>query len=128
MKGFHWAAALLLGFSTPALAGAQLSISLETGAGAEIVTANYDCSGAAPLEVQYINAGENSLALVPVEGEALVFVQVPSGSGARYVSGIHEWWDDGEGATLKNSLNEEEMSLSCSVIPAEGGGAADQEG
>lgn len=91
----------------PAHAGATLSIPLETGVDASITTARYSCAGGDPFAVQYVNAGENSLALMPVDGVERVFVLTVSASGARYVSGGHEWWSKGDGATLDDTMTEE---------------------
>jgi hypothetical protein len=50
-------------------------------------TVRYACEGLPPIRVEYINAGPNALAVVPVSGEAMVFANVLSGSGARYAAG-----------------------------------------
>ena len=66
--------------------------------------------------MQYINAGENSLALIPVDGTERVFVATVSASGARYVSGAHEWWSKGDGATLDDTMTDD-PAVDCT--PAE---------
>ncbi|HTX23800.1 MAG TPA: MliC family protein [Steroidobacteraceae bacterium] len=48
---------------------------------------------AAAFSVEYINGVGNSLAVVPVSGSELIFVNVWSGSGARYVAREYVWWD-----------------------------------
>lgn len=54
-----------------------------------------------PFTVQYLNAGENHLAVLPIHRQALVFANVISGSGARYAAGRYIWWDAGDrGVTL----------------------------
>ena len=56
---------------------------------------------AGPFTVEYLNAGENHLAILPVHGQALIFANVISGSGARYAAGQYIWWDAGDrGVTL----------------------------
>jgi membrane-bound inhibitor of C-type lysozyme len=56
---------------------------------------------AGPFTVEYLNAGENHLAVLPIHGQALVFANVISGSGARYAAGRYIWWDAGaRGVTL----------------------------
>lgn len=56
---------------------------------------------AGPFTVEYLSAGENHLAVLPVHGQALVFANVISGSGARYAAGRYIWWDAGaRGVTL----------------------------
>jgi membrane-bound inhibitor of C-type lysozyme len=43
--------------------------------------------------VEYLNGAGNSLAILPVNGEALVFANIISGSGARYAARQYIWWD-----------------------------------
>ena len=105
MTAFHRAPALFFALCTPAFAGASLTIPLETGTEANIITARYSCAGGAPFAVQYINAGENSLALIPVGGSERVFVATVSASGARYVAGAQEWWTKDDSATLDDTTN-----------------------
>lgn len=45
------------------------------------------------FEVEYINAGPNSLAVLPMNGNRLIFAGVQSGSGARYTAGDYTWWE-----------------------------------
>jgi membrane-bound inhibitor of C-type lysozyme len=60
----------------------------------------YACEGLPQIRVEYITAGSNALAVVPVSGEALVFAGVLSGSGARYAAGPYIWWTKGPTADL----------------------------
>jgi membrane-bound inhibitor of C-type lysozyme len=64
----------------------------------DIVT--YACGSLPQIRVEYITAGSNALAVVPVFGEALVFAGVLSGSGARYAAGPYIWWTKGTSADL----------------------------
>jgi membrane-bound inhibitor of C-type lysozyme len=52
--------------------------------------------------VKYINAAPNFFAIVPVEGKDLVFVNVLSGSGAKYEAGKYVWWNKGAEASLQD--------------------------
>ena len=45
------------------------------------------------FSVEYINGGGNSLAVVPVSGNSLIFANVIAGSGARYAARQYVWWD-----------------------------------
>lgn len=75
----------------------QLGLSIKGDAGRTIV--NYDCEGGpSPLQVEYINAAPNFLALVPVEGETYVFAAVIAASGVRYVAANYVWWTKGTDA------------------------------
>jgi membrane-bound inhibitor of C-type lysozyme len=54
-----------------------------------------------PFTVEYFNAGENHLAVLPMQGKSMLFANVISASGARYAAGRYIWWDAGDrGVTL----------------------------
>lgn len=96
----------LAGFSTFA---AELRLQL-TGKGPiarRIVRMQCDQRGPAlglpqgPFDVEYINGAGNSLAIVPIRGQSLIFANVVAGSGARYAAGNLIWWDAaGRGISL----------------------------
>jgi membrane-bound inhibitor of C-type lysozyme len=87
---------------------ASLTLTLESTGNIERSVVNYLCDDDSALSVQYLNAAPNFLALVPVEGEALVFVSTVSASGARYVSGPYEWWSHQGEATLRDLTQDED--------------------
>ncbi len=60
----------------------------------------YQCEGLEPFSVDFINAAPNFLAIIPVNGEKLVFANVVAASGARYVAAQYEFWTKGSEATL----------------------------
>jgi membrane-bound inhibitor of C-type lysozyme len=74
----------------------------------------YHCEGMEPFSVDFINAEPNFLALVPVGGKTLVFVNVMSGSGARYASGQYEFWTKGADATFTDLQADPQTPVSCS--------------
>jgi membrane-bound inhibitor of C-type lysozyme len=78
----------------------RLQLVLELPGNAERNIVRYECEGTEPLVVDYVNASPTFLAVVPVEGERLLFANVIAASGARYVSGQYEWWTRGSEATL----------------------------
>lgn len=81
----------------------QLVLELEGNAQRDVTT--YQCEGIEePMVVEYINAHPIFLAIVPVEGESLIFVNVISASGARYVSGQYEWWSRGNEAFFTDAM------------------------
>ena len=108
MKSLVVAAALSLA-ALPAGAvetSMQLVLELEGNAQRDVTT--YQCDGIEePMVVEYINAHPIFLAMVPVEGENLIFVNVISGSGARYVSGQYEWWSRGNEAFFTDAMTAE---------------------
>lgn len=97
----------------------QLNITTQSGEFEQRVT-RYDCAAETPLEVSYINAAPNFLALVPIadEPQPLVFVAVMAASGARYASGKWVWWTKGSEASLYDTTRGEtaEPLLTCSEI------------
>ncbi|MDB6177643.1 MliC family protein [Paracoccus sp. Z330] len=95
----------------PAMAGVALTLDL--GPAGETTAATYRCDDG-DLVVTYVNVGANSLALLQVDGEERVFVNVMSASGARYVSGSLEWWSKGDGAVLTD-LQDEDSGTSCTA-------------
>lgn len=101
MRGFVALALCVL--STPTLAEVSVGLGLNISGNAEIRSTTYSCDGRdEPLAVQYINAAPNFLALIPVEGRTLVFVNTISASGAKYEAGQYVWWDKGSEATLSD--------------------------
>lgn len=74
------------------------------GADATLTSTDYTCDKGGPMQVRYINSSNNNLAIVPVDGVERIFVNVMSGSGARYVSGQFEWWTKGNSATLRDEM------------------------
>lgn len=78
------------------LTGAALADTLELDlpGSVERQSVTYSCSDGVERTAEYINVGQsNSLALIEIEGETLVFVNVLSGSGARYAARQYIWWD-----------------------------------
>ncbi len=100
------AVALAVAF-VPAVVSADVTFSIGLDVeDAEVTTLTYECGDADPFPVHYLNSDSNVLALVPVDGDHRVFVNVVSGSGARYVAGQYEWWTQGENATLTNVIED----------------------
>lgn len=97
------ALAAALAGTTPALAAVDLNVGINLSGDAQIVTAVYGCGeGTELLTVRYVNAQPNFFAIVPIDGEDVVMVNVISASGAKYVSGVWEWWSKGTDGSLHN--------------------------
>jgi membrane-bound inhibitor of C-type lysozyme len=97
------ALAVALAGTTPALAAVDLNVGINLSGDAQIVTAVYGCGeGTDLLTVRYVNAQPNFFAIVPIDGEDVVMVNVISASGAKYVSGVWEWWSKGTDGSLHN--------------------------
>ena len=97
------AAALVgVGASTSAAVAETGTIQLTSSGKIQRSKQVYDCGAQGRMTVAYINGDPNFLAIVPVPGqsEALLFVSVIAGSGARYASGKYVWWTKGHSASL----------------------------
>ena len=94
----------MLASASAAAAQATLSIPLKIGTTDSVLSQTYACGDAEAFAVQYVNAGANALAILPVDGEERIFVNVVSASGAKYVSGADVWWTKGDTATRENEM------------------------
>ncbi len=99
----------------PAAAEMNLALSLGLGQNTSVQTAAYHCSDDTMLSVHYVIAGPNRLAVMPLQGETRLFVNVLSASGARYASGALVWWSRGDTATLENLQDGE--PIECVSVP-----------
>ncbi len=88
-----------------AAAEVTLSIALGIAPADSIGSEFYVCDDGDQFAVRYVNSGANVLAIVPVDGETRIFVNVVSASGAKYVSGSHVWWTKGDTAILENEMD-----------------------
>jgi len=110
----------VMALSAPVLAtetALQLTITTQSGEFEQRV-ARYDCATDTPLQVTYINAAPNFLAIVPLadEPEPMVMAAVMSGSGARYAASKWVWWTKGSEASLYDAMLPEDAEpvLTCS--------------
>ncbi len=110
MEALPIAAAMLGGLDVSA------AVILNFSGNFERSVVQYDCGLSEPLSVDYINAAPNFLAIVPVDGQKLVFVTVLSGSGAKYAAGEYEWWTKGPEATLANLTTPDAEPMTCTEI------------
>jgi len=120
---FIWIAAL--GCST--LAGAtDLTIHLNGSEPLKRQTVQYQCDTqgtamglpATAFPVEYINGAGNSLAIVEVHGNSMIFANISSGSGARYTAGQYIWWEAGGAVTFySDSLAGKTHSVCHRVTP-----------
>ncbi|WP_378947049.1 MliC family protein [Paracoccus sp. R86501] len=94
-------------------AHAQMALTLPLPSDATVTATQYQCDGGRDLAVRYVNAGANRLAVIPLEGEELLFANVVAASGARYVSGMWQWWVKGKQATLTRA---DDVDITCQAI------------
>ena len=92
----------------------SMQVMLELGGNAELKSVSYECEGVAePFTVEYLNSDPNFLAIVPVGGSKLVFVNLLSGSGARYAAGSFEWLTKGSEASFSDLQQPDSTPVSC---------------
>ncbi|MBV8828704.1 MAG: MliC family protein [Acidobacteriaceae bacterium] len=123
LKRILFAIALALSANTFTRA-ADLTIHLQGDAPVSRKNVTYQCDAAAqhvglptrPFTVEYINGGGNSLVTVPVSGETLVFANVISGSGARYVSKQYTWWEAKGSVTFYSDALSGKLQSECKVL------------
>ncbi|WP_084080625.1 MliC family protein [Edaphobacter aggregans] len=102
----------------------DLTIHLQGNGTVERKTVRYQCdaSGAkmglpsGAFGVEYLNGAGNHLAVVPVKGNSMVFVTVPSGSGAKYAAAEFTWWEGGGAVTFYSDFPGLKASSSCKVV------------
>lgn len=64
----------------------------------------YVCRSGKSLSVTYLNTrNKQSFAVLAVDGRELLFVNVLSGSGAKYVADRYTWWTKGPEGTLTDN-------------------------
>jgi membrane-bound inhibitor of C-type lysozyme len=72
-----------------------------------INTLRYVCGGRKVLTVEYMNTkNRQSFALLTVEGRKVLFVNVISGSGAKYVGDHYTWWTKGPEGNLYDNMSD----------------------
>ncbi len=104
MKNLTTFAVILMATAGAAAADVSMSLAIELDDADSVSSITYDCGDAGEMAVTYVNAGANSLALMEIDDEDRIFVNVVAGSGAQYVSGADVWWSKGDSATLENEL------------------------
>lgn len=61
----------------------------------------YDCEGLeAPIPVEYVDAAPNFLAILPIDGEKMIFANIQADKGVIYAAGAYQWRVDGAETAL----------------------------
>lgn len=103
----------------------DLTIHLSGDEAVKRSTAKYQCDArgtkmglpAGVFSVEYLNGAGNHLAVVPVKGNSMIFVTVPSGSGAKYAAENFTWWEaGGRGTTFSSDFPGPKASSSCRTV------------
>lgn len=101
------------GFGTGAFAEASFDtryeFSFEFEDPENVSSVEYQCDDGREFSVDYVNATPNVFAVMHIENQILIFVNVLSASGAKYVTGEYIWWTKGDEATLENLTQEGEV-------------------
>ena len=103
MRSLLAIAAALIALAPPAFADAGVTLGLNLTGNAEIKSVQYTCEHHDPVTMQYINAAPNFLAVLPLDGQTLVFVSVLAASGTKYVSGPYELFSKGPQINLQDT-------------------------
>ena len=70
-----------------------------------------------PFPVEYINGGGNSLAVLPISGKPVIFANVLSASGARYVAQQYTWWEAaGRTVSLRSESLAGKLESTCQRV------------
>ena len=95
----------------------ELTLDLPGAVSAERNTVTYSCDGGRSVKAEYVNAGPNALAVVHHDGQAIVMVNVLSGSGARYAGQQYIWWTKGNSADFYDLTKGEDApaEFSCTA-------------
>lgn len=101
------ALAALAALAVPASA-IEASLQITIPGPVQHMVSTYDCGADTdPIRVDYVNGEAGYLAIVPVDGTPRLFVNVISGSGARYASGGHIWWSRGAEAFFYDEMGDD---------------------
>ena len=111
VRARSWAALFIgLGVASASAAAEDLTIHMPGNATFSRKTVRYACDAggakigvpSTPFPVEYINGSGNSLVVVPLSGNSLIFTNAASASGARYVTGAYTWWEAHGSVTLSS--------------------------
>ncbi|WP_395448088.1 MliC family protein [Aminobacter sp. UC22_36] len=107
--------AIILAVATSAATASAVTLELPGNAPVERSAVVYRC-GDRDVKAEYINAGDNSLAVLTIGDETIVAVTVLSGSGAKYAGQHYVWWTKGDNADLYDlTKGEDAPPLSCTA-------------
>lgn len=109
--------AIIFAAATSAAMASTVTLELPGDAKVDRNSVDYKCGDQA-VKVEYINAGNNSLAVLTRGDLTIVAVTVLSGSGARYAGQQYVWWTKGDNADLYDLTRGEEAPavLSCEAV------------
>lgn len=88
----------------------------------QVLTLRYLCDRGVTVPATYVNAADQSVAVIHVEGSQITLLNEVAASGARYGwpsdGASYVWWTKGPDASLYwKEAGEETLILSCSEAP-----------
>lgn len=109
--------AIIFAFATSAAMASTVTLELPGDAKVERSTVGYKCGDQA-VKAEYVNAGDNSLAVLTLGDQTVVAVTVLSGSGAKYAGQNYVWWTKGDNADLYDLTKGEDAPavFSCEAV------------
>lgn len=111
--------ATFLACSATAALASEILISVPGSAKTDTVTASYKC-GPHALEVDFINAGDVSIAQMVIDGQLTILANVISGSGAKYAGAQYVLATEGEKEARLWDLmqgGEDGPGITCEYLP-----------
>ncbi len=122
----HLATGIAVGGLSQIALATDLTIHLPSGASVSRKTVQYQCDAqgvkigvpAGPFYVEYINGGGNSLVIVPISGNSIIFSSASSASGVRYTAQQFTWWDAKGAATLYSDSLAGKSQSTCHRVEA----------
>ncbi|WP_439500378.1 MliC family protein [Aminobacter ciceronei] len=109
--------AIILAAATSAAMASTVTLDLPGDAKVERNAVDYGC-GDQTVKAEYVNAGDNSLAVLTLGDRTVVAVTVLSASGAKYAGQNYVWWTKGDNADLYDLTKGEDAPavMSCEAV------------
>ncbi|WP_269933346.1 MliC family protein [Aminobacter sp. HY435] len=109
--------AFMLMAATGVATASTVTLELPGNAPVERNAVSYQCGDRA-VKAEYINTDGNSLAVLTLGDETVVFVSVLSASGAKYAGQQFVWWTKGDNTDLYDLTKGEDAPpvLSCEAV------------
>lgn len=109
--------AIILAAATSTAMASTVTLELPGDAPVERNAVDYKCGDQA-VKAEYVNTGDNSLAVLTLIDRTVVAVTVLSASGARYAGQNYVWWTKGDNADLYDLMKGEDAPavLSCEAV------------
>lgn len=110
-------AAMILVAAVNGTAATTVTLEVPGNAPVDRQAVTYKCDDRV-VKAEYVNVGDNSLVVLPLDGQTVVAVTVLAASGARYAGRQYVWWTKGDHADLYDLTKGEDATpvSSCSAV------------